>query len=262
VAGGDGTLNEAVNALVGTRTAVGLLPCGTANVWARQMRLPLSSRSLPEVARLMDEAVVRSIDVGCATLNPESDRAETRHFLLWSGLGLDAHITRSIEPRPASFKRWGQMGYALAALRLTLAYRGVRAEIEIDGQVLRERVLLMVVSNAQLYAGYFHLASGAKLDDGYLDVSLFPGRGFFDAVRYIVQVLLRRHTHGSRVAAYRARTVRVRAGKRCDVHVDAEPICTTPVAYSIEPGALRVMVPLSAPGELFTTEPEAMPWHS
>lgn len=256
VAGGDGTLNEALNALVGSRTALGLLPCGTANVWARQLRLPASPRALPEVARMMNEAGVRTIDVGRVTLGDGDNRAAPRHFLLWSGVGLDAHVTRSIEPRLPRFKRWGQWSYALAALRAALTYRGMQAEIEIDGQRLDERAIVIVVSNARLYAGYFHLALDARLDDGWLDVSVFRGQGFRAAATHAVRVVLRRHRRHPRVVTLRARNVRVTTRSRCDVHVDAEPIGTTPATYTIVPHALRVLVPLSAPLSLFTSREE------
>jgi len=254
IAGGDGTLNEAVNALVGTQTAVGLLPCGTANVWARQLGLPLSRRALLDASRLMDEARVQAIDVGRVTLG--ADREATRYFLLWSGLGLDAHVTRSVEPRPASFKRWGQLAYGLAALRASTGYRGMQADIEVDGRQVTERAVLIVISNAELYAGNFHLTSGARMDDGWLEVSVFRGQGFRATLGHAVRMLLRRHTYDPRVTTTRAKDVRVSTRGCCEVHVDAEPIGTTPAAYTIVPQALRVLVPASAPASLFAASRE------
>lgn len=254
VAGGDGTLNEAVNALVGAesvRTALGVLPCGTANVWARQLGMPRSHRAVLDAARLMDEARVRSIDVGRATVDAGTDRALTRHFLLWSGLGLDAHVTRSIEPRSAFVKRWGVLGYSLAALRAALSYRGARVKIELDDRSMRVRSILFVVSNAELYASYFHLAPAARLDDGWLDVTLFRGRTFLEAIHHFANVLLRRTGRDPRVVMRRAKRIRVTARGHCDVHVDAEPIGATPAEFAVVPQALRALIPATAPSALF-----------
>jgi len=251
VAGGDGTLNEAVNALVGTHTAIGLLPCGTANVWARQLGIPRSYRGLLDAARVIDEAHVHTIDVGRVTARAFSGSRVTRHFLLWSGLGVDAHITRSVEPRPPAFRRWGAVSYTLAALRAALAYRGVRAEIEIDGRRLDERTLLTVVSNTELYAGFLHLAPGARIDDGWLDVSVFRGQSFAALLGHFVRILLGRHVHHPRLAAMRGRRIRVSTTEACDVHVDAEPIGTTPAEFEIVPRAVQVLVPIGAPRTLF-----------
>ncbi len=257
IAGGDGTLNEAVNALVGTRTAIGVLPCGTANVWARQLGLPLSSQGLLDAARLLAEARTPEIDVGRVTTNVGSAQATTRYFLLWSGLGLDAYVARSLEPRPVSFKRWGAIGYSLAALRAALAYRGVQADLEVDGQRRAERVVLIVVSNAPLYAGYFHLASDAQVDDGWLEVNVLAGHGFLAAAGHFARLLLRRYWRDPHPATVRARRVRVTTRGVCHVHVDAEPIGTTPVEIGIVPRALRALTPASAPASLFTSSQEA-----
>ena len=255
IAGGDGTLNEATNALVGARPALGVLPCGTANVWARQLGLPMSFRAVLEAAHLMAEASVHTIDVGRVTVNIGTARETTRHFLLWSGLGLDAFVTRSVEPRPPSFKRWGIVSYSLAALRAALRFRGVRATIELDDRRLHARVMLIVVCNAELYAGYLHLAPQARLDDGWLDVSVFRGHTFLQALGHLARVVLRRNVRDPRSATYQARRVRVTARARCDVHVDAEPIGITPAEYAIVPRALRVLVPSTAPAALFTYAP-------
>lgn len=257
IAGGDGTLNEAVNALVGTDTALGLLPCGTANVWARQLGMPVAPRKLVDAAKRMDEARVRTIDVGCVALAQGTDREMQRYFLLWSGLGLDAYITRAIEPRPAAFKRWGVVGYGLAALRAAATYRGLQVVLEVDGRRMAERVLLVVVSNVELYAGYFHLASSARIDDGWLDVSLFRGQGFLASIGHFARVLLHRHVRDPRLVTMRARHVRVTSPVPCDIHVDAEPIGQLPAEYTIRPRALRILAPRGAPDALFTREPES-----
>ncbi len=254
IAGGDGTLNEAVNALVGTDTAVGILPCGTANVWARQLGMPSSPRRLMDAACFMDDASVRAVDVGRVSVGLGSDREVTRYFLLWSGIGLDAHVTRMVEPRPASFRRWGVVGYGLAALRTALRYRGAQVDIEIDGRRWSEHAVLIVVSNAALYAGYIQLTPGARIDDKWLDVSVFPGEGFRASVGHIVRVLLRRHLRDPRVHTLRAQRVRVETSTACDVHVDAEPIGMSPAEYSVVPRALRVLVPTCAPRELFAPD--------
>jgi len=251
IAGGDGTLNEAVNALVGTETAVGLLPCGTGNMWARQLGMPSSAWRLQDAARAMDEATARVVDVGQVTVRAGSPEAERRYFLLWSGVGLDGRITRSVEPRPPWFKRWGVVSYGLAALRIGAGYAGAQAEIDIDGRSLSEHVVMVVVCNADLYAGIFHLAPEARLDDGRLNVSVIRGWGIGAALRYFARVMLRRHVRVSGLVTLPARRVRIVTRPTCDVHVDAEPLGPSPVECSIVPRALRVLVPPNAPAALF-----------
>jgi diacylglycerol kinase family enzyme len=215
------------------------------------LKLPTLPTDLPEVARRIDAAEARTIDVGRVTLGPGSPHAASRYFLLWSGLGLDAHITRAIEPRPRSFRRWGVVSYSLAALRAALAYRGVEADIDIDGRRLSERAVLIVVSNAELYAGNFHVSPGARLDDGWLDVTIFRGRGFLTSVGHAWRVLLGLHKRDRRALAMRARRLRVTTTPICDVHVDAEPIGASPVEFEVIPRSLRILVPPGAPESIF-----------
>ncbi|RME39875.1 MAG: diacylglycerol kinase family lipid kinase, partial [Thermoflexia bacterium] len=168
-AGGDGTLNEAVNGLVNTPTALGVLPVGTGNVWARQLHLPVYTLAHP--FRLREAAVaqalgrVRTVDVG---------RLNDRYFLLWAGMGFDAQVTAQMEPRPKPIKRLGVLPYAVAALTLAREFSGVRTHLVVDGRPLRRRALLVVVSNIQMYS-IFQLTPQARMDDGLLDLFLFRG---------------------------------------------------------------------------------------
>ena len=93
--GGDGTLNEAANGVVDSPTALGVLPIGTANVWAREMGLPIGD--LPEAARGLADAETRAIDVG----EVRSEKIAPRVFVLWASAGLDAAVTRRVEPQRA-----------------------------------------------------------------------------------------------------------------------------------------------------------------
>jgi YegS/Rv2252/BmrU family lipid kinase len=251
VAGGDGTLNEAINALVDAPTAVGVLPIGTANVWARQMHLPVAPRRLIDAARLLQEARVCAIDLGRVTLFDDARRSIVRHFLLWSGVGLDASVTRAIEPRGMAFKRLGALGYTLKAARRAMGFRSVPVEIELDDRSLHERVIQVVVSNTRLYAGNFHLAPRAQLDDGLFEVSVFRGQGFRAVLGHFLRMFFQRHLRGNDMQSFQAQHVRVTSSARCDVHVDAEPIGMTPAEFTIVPRALRVLVPDTAPAALF-----------
>ena len=173
-AGGDGSLNEAANALAHSDVALATLPSGTANVWARQIGMPtpapLYNAQLADAARSICTGLIRPIDLG---------RTNERYFLLWSGAGLDAYVTTKIEPRPPWVKRWGVAGYGLRALWHALQYRGTPMTIEIDDQPpRRDRALMVLISNIQLYAGIVRPSPEARVDDGLLDVCIFKGNEF------------------------------------------------------------------------------------
>ena len=247
-AGGDGSLNEAANALAHSEVALGTLPSGTANVWARQIGLPipapLYAAHMADAARALCAGLVRPIDLG---------RTNERYFLLWSGAGLDAYVTSKIEPRPPWVKRWGVMGYGLRAAWHAVQYRGTPMTIEIDDQLAwRGRTLMVLISNIQLYAGIVRPSPEAHVDDGWLDVCIFQGASFAYTARHFISIALGQAAQNPQLINTRGRHIRITAKPPTAVHVDAEPMGVTPVEVKIQPGALRVIVPQTAPAALFS----------
>jgi diacylglycerol kinase (ATP) len=246
-AGGDGSLNEAANALAHSEVALGTLPSGTANVWARQIGLPipapLYTTHMADTARALCAGLVRPIDLG---------RTNDRYFLLWSGAGLDAYVTSKIEPRPPWVKRWGFVGYGLRAAWHAVQYRGTPMTITIDDQRLwRGRTLMVLISNIQLYAGIVRPSPEAQVDDGWLDVCLFKGTSFAYTARHFLSIALGQTAQNPQLLNVRGRHIRVTAKLAAAVHVDAEPIGVTPIDVKIQPSALCVIVPQAAPASLF-----------
>jgi YegS/Rv2252/BmrU family lipid kinase len=247
VAGGDGSLNEAANALAHSDVALATLPSGTANVWARQIGLPvpapLYNTQLVEAARSICTGLIRPIDLGSTN---------GRNFMLWSGAGLDAYVTSRIEPRPPWVKRWGVAGYGLRALWYAVQYRGTPMTIEVDDQPpRRDRVLMVLISNIQLYAGIVRPSPEARVDDGWLDVCIFQGTSFAYTARHFVSIALGRTAQDPQLINLRGRHIRIGAKQPTAVHVDAEPIGVTPIEVQIEPRILRAIVPQTVPAALF-----------
>jgi YegS/Rv2252/BmrU family lipid kinase len=247
VAGGDGSLNEAANALAHTDVALATLPSGTANVWARQIGMPtpapLYTAQLADAARAICGGLSRPIDLG---------RTNGRYFVLWSGAGLDAYVTSKIEPRPPWVKRWGAAGYGLRALWYALRYRGTPMTIELDDQPPRsDRAVMVLISNIQLYAGIVRPSPEARVDDGLLDACIFKGTTFAYTARHFISIALGQTAQNPQLIQLRGRHFRVSAKQPTAVHVDAEPIGVTPIEVEVVPCALHVIVPPTAPATLF-----------
>jgi YegS/Rv2252/BmrU family lipid kinase len=266
--GGDGTLNEVANGLVDAQTALGTLPSGTANVWAREMGLPIGDAVA--AARRLADADICAIDVGevRALAVPPSfarkirrrltkderagaPRFAPRVFVLWCGVGFDAAITRQVEPQREIKRRLGALAFILVGLREAWSYRGKRATLVIGNKRLRRRVFLALASNAQLYGGIVRIAPNATVDDGLLDFVVFKGTGIWTTVWHLAKVFFGRHLGDPQVEAFALPSVQVIA-KGLPVHVDAEPIGTSPVEIRVRPRALRVLVPKTANRNLFT----------
>lgn len=246
-AGGDGTVNAVANALVGSRAALGVLPLGTGNVWAKQLGLPAwglpMRHPVREAARGLLEASVRRVDVG---------RANGRYFLLWTGVGIDAQVAHEVEPLVELRHRLGNVLYAVTGLTVALSFTGTHSTVVLDNRIERRRVVLMIVANIQLYGGgLFQLAPAAYLDDGYLDVFLFRGQGLAATLHHLFSVLTRYHMRDPQMIYYRARTIDIYTDKPMAVQVDGEAAGETPLHVEVVPQALRVLVPPSTPSSLF-----------
>lgn len=248
VLGGDGSMNLAINGLVGTQTALGVLPAGTANVWSQELGLYgltwSRGTALDESAIQLAQGEVRLADVG---------QCNGKAFLLWSGIGLDAYVVHQIEPRERWEKQFPLLQYAASALWNASSWHGIHLRVEVDGKQLSGQFLLGVVSNIHLYAGGLaELSPQARLDDGLLDLWLFMGETMGDTLQIAWDLLAGRHHQSERVLHYPFRSVILESDSNMFVQVDGEPLHTDgPVEISVLPKALRVLVPPNTPHHLF-----------
>jgi YegS/Rv2252/BmrU family lipid kinase len=228
VAGGDGTLNEVVQGLAGTETAVGAIPLGTMNVWVRELGLPLEPA---ETLRELLLGQVRRIDLG---------RVNDRYFLLMAGLGFDAAAMHAVEGQPK--RRFGPVAVLAAGAVVALGSRGSRLRVRADGRTFGTNALLVTVGNTRLWAGAVQITHHATAADGLLDVCIFPGRSLLTKLRHLALVVIGRHDHDPEVEYFQVRELHIAARPALPLQVDGEPFGTTPARIQVVPGALRALV--------------------
>lgn len=242
--GGDGTLNEAANGIVDSSTALGVLPMGTANVWAREMGLPVNDFVV--AAQRQTDAEVRVIDVG----EVRGETIPPRIFILCCGAGLDALVTHNVEPQREMKRQLGVLMFWLVGIRDGWSYRGKRAILDFGDKRVRRRVILAHIANAQLYAGFVRMAPEAKVDDGLLDVVIFKGTGVWATAWHLIRILFGAHLRDPQVESWRVPFLKI-ISKKLPVQVDAEPIGFAPIEIRVRPRALRVLVPKTANKKIF-----------
>ena len=232
--GGDGTINEVVNGLAGSEAALGVIPLGTANVWAVEMGIP---RQPIEAADALADGRIRRVDLG---------QAGDRYFLLMTGIGLDAEVVKAVPP--ALKKRFGIAAFFIHAVHKLIGFRGERAIILIDGIPYRRWLRLAVISNTRLYGGMFTMTHQALIDDGLLDVVIFSNRnGLIGTARQFVRLLLRRPDTKAGYDYLQGRSIRIWTRHRLSVQVDGELYCETPITVRVEPLSLKVLLPHPLP---------------
>jgi diacylglycerol kinase (ATP) len=264
-AGGDGTMSQTVDGLVGTNTALGVLPCGTGNVMALQLGLPwpgsLRPHSLTDYAQSLVEGRVRQVDVGRISL---AGGKLSYHFLCWTGVGFDAQVNLAVNEEPERKHRLGVMAFVVATLLTLRDYAGTAAMVRIDGRRVSRRLIMLVANNIQLYGVFMKMAPRAILDDGLLDIYCFKGRGTGRTLLHVLRLLFNWHLQSPEVDVYQARQVEIKTARPLPVHIDGEPIGYTPIVIDVLPRALKLLVPRGAPPTLFlhdneTSEPGAEP---
>jgi len=241
--GGDGTISQVASGLIGSETALGVLPAGTSNVWAQELGLPAFTWAYPgrlqENARTLATAPIHCVDMG---------QCNEHSFMMWAGMGLDAMAIHSIEPRIRLEKFFAVPEYAATTIWNASQWRGIRLRLWTDEQEVEGHYLMAVANNIRRYmGGYSILSPDAYLDDGLLDLWLFQGDSLADAFRIAYELWRGHHVNSSEAQRIPFQSLRVQAESPFFVHMDAEPKDATQEArITVHKRALRLLLPPDA----------------
>lgn len=228
--GGDGTINEVLNGL-GDHTPLGLIPLGTANVLARELKIPIND--LPAACEVLRTCQPRPTDLGWCS---------GRRFSLMAGIGFDAEAVREVPPDIKNLI--GAPAYVLSGLRaLTTIPHPLRYALQLPGEKLLARGMMLVVANAASYAGPLQIAPLASIEDGLLDLCLFRERNKLAFLGQLFNVVMRRQLHDPNFLYFSAPSVVVHCDPPASVQLDGDYFGRTPVEIRALPGAVRIIRP-------------------
>ncbi len=239
-AGGDGTVCLVTDALMAvgdsaeTRPALGILPLGTGNDFARTLCLPIGD---PEAAlRVLAEATERTVDVIRVTFD-----GQTRHALNVCNGGFTGALDDKMDDDLKA--SWGPFAYVVGTVRALPEMTAFRVHVGWDGgpeEVIE--AFNVVVANGRTAGGGTPVAPAANPEDGLLDVVIVRAGGALDVARLGLGALTGDVLADENVVFNRVRTVTVRAEPPMPFNVDGELCTEAPVAFEVAPGALRVRV--------------------
>jgi YegS/Rv2252/BmrU family lipid kinase len=225
--GGDGTVNEAGAALLGTHTAIGLVPAGSGNGLAAALGTPRNP--IVAIANALD-GQRRAIDAGIIAGRP---------FFNIAGIGVDARIARRFNERAQGSR--GAWPYIAIGVSEGCRYRGQEYEVELDGEARRLRALLIAFANGREYGIGATLSAAARLDDGLLDAVIVEDRAVVSRFWHARHLASGTPGRAPRVVARHIRHAIIRGQEPIEYHVDGEVgIAHGEVEVSIRPGALWV----------------------
>jgi diacylglycerol kinase (ATP) len=242
VGGGDGSLAAAAGVLAGTGAALGVLPLGTANDFARSLHIPAE---LEGAAGVVARGAVRTVDVAWM-----GERA----VLNAASLGVSSELTRRLED--GLKQRAGKLAYPVAAPAAAVAQPAFQLRVELDGRVIEEHALQVVVGNGRYHGGGRLVTPHARIDDGSLDVYVLCAasdatrarrpdrlRDLAALARYGWLLLRGRHLEHPRVVHARGARARVVTSPPLEIDADGELAGHTPAELRVASRALRVIAP-------------------
>ena len=227
--GGDGTANEVASALINTDAAMGILPFGTGNDFARALGLPT------EAIAALDAVLCSSIrKVDAAT-------AKDKVFINVAGTGFDVDVILYTE----KFKRRlnGMLPYMLGIFQSLIHLRTLRFSITADGEHFDEEALLFDACNGSRFAGGINVAPLASVQDGMLDVCILRRLSIPGFLMLLPRFVKGQHIDSKHIRYLKAREITVESSTECTLNLDGELGSSTPVTFRILPGALNMLLP-------------------
>jgi diacylglycerol kinase (ATP) len=233
-AGGDGTLNEVVNGIAqgGCDAALGVLPLGTGNDFARTLGVP---NNLDSAIEQIMAGKTRAIDLVRVT----SDRI--RYFVNVSSGGFSGVVDEKLTPEMK--RTWGPLAYLRSAAAAFSELRGYATTVVFDDvEGLDLDLYNIVVANGRYVAGGIPIAPEADLVDGLLDIVLIPERGPADLAILAAQILVGKHLSSDGIVFRRAKKIAINSRPGMWFNVDGELIGNEPATFELLPQALRCVV--------------------
>lgn len=232
VAGGDGTINEVLQGMIGTKARLAILPRGTGNVLARELKLPLSLKGALQV---IAQGRTRRLHLGCAIAEANNTR---RYFFLMAGIGLDAEVVKRV--RPGLKKRIGKAAFWYSGLGQLTDWEPVPFQIRIKDETYS--ATFATIGKAARYGGDLCVTPRARIDHPEFEICLVDSHSRLRYLRLLSQALrggMREDKPGIRFL----QATRAQAFGNAAAQVDGELIGKLPISFEIAKQTIEVFVP-------------------
>ena len=247
--GGDGTIHDVLQGLVGNDAAMAIIPLGTANSLAHDLRLPLSPAAAAKAALT---ATPRRIAVGKVTYQDLAGDRASRYFTVTVGIGVDAHLFYKLDP--LAKRRFGMAAYCAKATLLWLTHRMQTFAVEVpeQGQTRRVEVSQLLAVRIGDFGGVLRqLAPGASLERDDLRLVLFETRSRVAYLRYVLRGLFGSNwrvpgielVHSANAVCHEVATPGSGTNARIFVEADGELLGTLPAELSVVRDAVTLLMP-------------------
>jgi diacylglycerol kinase family enzyme len=242
VCGGDGTTNEVVNGLAGSHVPMALLPAGTANILAKELRIPWD---IPHAARLIPGGVVRRIALGIAIPADGRHSAEIsregRYFICTAGAGADGAVVNALDLKLK--ENAGILAYWAEGMRQLIRYPFPEFRVRSAGE--QRQATTIIVGRTANYGGPFKITTGASLFEDSFEILVVSSKSRMRYLQCLPALWLGKIRSLEGIHAWKAMEVSCEPVEGQGVHaqVDGEPIGPLPREFRIVPDALSLVTP-------------------
>ena len=224
--GGDGTVNEIASSIVGTDTALGILPFGSGNGLARFLGIPMDTAA---AIKNLNEERVESID---------SAKLNGQWFFNMAGMGFDAHISEVF----SHDKNRGFGAYIKSSFREIANYKSETYHLDIDGAPYTREAFMLSFANSSQYGNNAHVSPCASVQDGLLDVCIIKPFPLWRFIEMGIRMFTKTADNSKYVEIIKGKNVVVKRSKGGPVHLDGEPqIIGADAEINIVPHSLKII---------------------
>lgn len=230
--GGDGTINTVATPLVGTDTALGILPAGSGNALAYSLNIPFD---LDGAIGLLRSGRIRAMDAGVAC---------GKYFFSTAGFAFEAHLSKRYNEGRLTSRIRGIAPYFPLALIEFFRFRPGEVTLSVDGSEMAGPPLVITAANTGHFGGNVAIAPDASMDDGLLDFVFVPRTGLFSALSLGMKLCRGTIASHKGLSFVRGKKAVIKGWNIGAVHVDGEPFeWQGDVEISVLPGKIRVLAP-------------------
>mgnify|MGYP002620999125 FL=1 len=208
--GGDGTVNEVARSLVHTRTALGIIPCGSGNGLARHLCIPID---IKKSLKIINSCKIEKFDYGVINDLP---------FFCTCGMGFDAFISFKF----AESGKRGPITYVENVLKEGLKYKPETYEVEDETGAKRYKAFLIACANASQYGNNAYIAPHATMRDGLMDVVILEPFAALDAPQISMDLFSKTLENNSKIKTFKSRRIHIHRKEPGAIHFDGDPIMT------------------------------------
>lgn len=228
--GGDGTLNEVLNGLIGSDSSLAVIPAGSGNDFVKN----IISAGEEEILLKTINGEEKYMDLG---------KVNQRYFINISSVGFDSEVVYNARDMKKIKFISGSTAYIIGILKALFTFKPIHAEVIIDDMKFNRDILLAAVANGSCYGGGIKIAPEASIFDGIFEICLIDKVPKLKIFFLFPQVIKGKHKNIKEVKFYKAKKISINSSKEFVINIDGELIKDKHIDFEIIHHGIKVVMP-------------------